>query len=168
MTTKNHPYYVESGNINPGRLALGLLFIAGVSFVLAYIYSLIMYYSPLVYINGLVCAGFGLFLGLMANTAGRIAHVRSLWWRIGFGLVAGVLGYVLHWVAYIPLVLSDGIANPVFYVQNLSMLGYPGETVSMIELINSVGIWEIFGVSNSGGVQLKLSQPRQLSGNLLI
>lgn len=150
MNTSTQPYYVESGNITPGRLALGVGVIVLASLILAYVYSLIIYHSPSVYLNAVVCICFGALLGLASNAAGRVAHVRSLAWRVIFGILAALLGYIFHWVAYLPLVLSDGMINPLFYLRNLAMLSHPEQSIDMIKLINLVGIWEIFGISNSG------------------
>ncbi|MEM9834885.1 MAG: hypothetical protein AAF828_00200 [Bacteroidota bacterium] len=150
MTHSNLPYYQESGNITPSRLLLGIAFIIAISIILAYVYGLIMYYSPLVYINAIICGAFGFILGLAANFAGRLAHLRSLSWRIGFGVAAGILGYLFHWSAYLPAVFNEGGVGPDIYLANAAMWTNPVNAFSSIQLLNTFGVWEIFGIANSG------------------
>jgi len=150
MSLEKDAFYQESGHITPSRLALGVGVIIASAIILAYAYGLIIYFSPLVYINAIICAGFGFALGYIANIAGRLAHLRSLAWRIGFGVLAGLLGYLFHWCAYIPALMEEGGAGPLAFIENLSMIFRPAELFGFVSLINSVGAWEIFGLSNAG------------------
>ncbi|MEM7572603.1 MAG: hypothetical protein AAF433_06875 [Bacteroidota bacterium] len=142
-------YYEESGSITPARLSLGLLLIVTIAIVFGYIYALIMYFSPLVYINALVCIGMGLLLGFTANFAGRVAHLRSTAWRIGFAAFAGLLAYLCHWCAYLPMVFNDGL-SPAAYLSTLSGLFNPGGLWVGAKFLNTLGVWEIASMPNTG------------------
>jgi len=132
------------------RLPFGLLSSVIVAVVLAYLYGLLMYFSPIVYLNVLICIGFGLALGFSAGFAAHLAHARSGRWRVGFAGLIALLAFLFHWCGYITIVLNDGQLGPIAYLNSLGMIFYPQDLFATVRLLNTLGVWEIAGIPNSG------------------
>ena len=63
----NSRYYEPSDGIHPLRLLPALLVALLGVVVLGYVYNLILYFMPLIYVNFLVVVGYGIALGVLAR-----------------------------------------------------------------------------------------------------
>lgn len=143
-------YYKESGKINFTGLAISLMIILGVNSLLGYIYSFIIFYMPLIYVNFLISVGFGIILSIYTQFLFRITHNRSRQSKMILILISGISANLFQWVVYIDTAILGQMPQPGQYYGSLEMLFDPAFFFGIIGEINKYGMWELFGAPVKG------------------
>lgn len=143
-------FYQESGKANTLGLVISYLFCLGVAMGLGYVYSIAIFFIPIVYLNFLLTLGFGLILGLMCRFFVRISHNRSKKSQIIQAAIIGIMATYFQWTAYILFIYNGSVAPPAEYLANLDWIVIPKNFFAAIAKINRVGAWSIFGVTFRG------------------
>lgn len=133
-------YYKHSGKFNPGMwsAALALLVIAAV--VVGAIYGAIVYYMPLVYVNGLLCVVFGVGMGFAVGKVAEWIHIRN---NIVTVLTAVLVVLAAEYGAFVGwlFTVSQEYEQPLTIMQSLD----PSILINKVTILASVGIWGLFG-----------------------
>ena len=132
-------YYKESGAVSASAiastLALGLVAAA----LLGFIYGIVTYYIPFIYLNAILAFFFGLGLGLALAMVARWTKIRNRAAFIAISTVIGLGGVYFAWVAWI------------YAVTEFEMLLWnPLAILEIQQLIMMTGAWEIFGQTMQG------------------
>ena len=132
-------YYKESGAISASAiastLALGLVAAA----LLGFIYGIVTYFIPFIYLNAILAFFFGLGLGLALAMVARWTKIRNRAAFIAISTVVGLGGVYFAWVAWI------------YAITEFEMLLWnPLEILEIQQLIMMTGAWEIFGQTMQG------------------
>jgi hypothetical protein len=139
-------YYQPSGEVPLvgalGGLLVGLL--AGV--VLAFAYSYLVYYIPIIYLNFLCTIGYAAGLGLAVGGVMRLGKVRNGAASAGITVVAAFVSYYLSWAVWVSIVVSTGDSS----VSALELAGQPLLLWELILKINEHGAWSLFKTEVTG------------------
>ena len=153
------PYYQASNKMPLGGVVLLLLGGTVAALALAFVYIYAIWYIPFVYINFLLCIGFGLMLGYGLARLVRAGKLRS---PSGVGLLAGAVGLVavyLEWGVYLTLLFgteADGPGPNADTTTSFSpsvfaaLLAQPSQMWEAIRQLNQTGSWSLKGATPSG------------------
>jgi hypothetical protein len=153
------PYYQPSNKMPPvGILALlagGV--VAALALALVYIYA--VWYIPFVYINFVLCLGFGLLLGAVLALLVRLGKLRSPGAVGALALLVGLAAVYLQWGVYLTLLFnseSTGTGKDVDTSTSFSLslfadiLAHPTAMWLAMQKINETGTWSLKGSTPSG------------------
>lgn len=143
-------FYQESGRVDPLRLVLSYVLCLIVALFLGYVYTGIIIFIPIVYLNFLITAGFGMILGFICKLSVRLTHNRDKRSQFTQAIVIGIFANYFQWTAYILYAYEGGIPEISEYLQNLHWIMVPRYFVSAIIDINRVGLWSVFGFTFNG------------------
>lgn len=144
-------FYEPSENINP--LGLVFTYVVGIAItsLLAYLYNLIVQFSPIIYVNLLVTIGFGLTLGFLVRMLTRLSHNRSIRHQLFLAIVLGLWANYGQWVGFLMYAITGVLPGLGEYFSNLGIiLADPVNTFGFIAQINRIGMWEVFGLPFRG------------------
>jgi hypothetical protein len=123
-------------------------------------YAYLLWYIPLIYINLIVCLGFGGVVGYLMSQIVQRGKVRNKFIALSFGLIAGVFALYCQWVVWIDLVLNAGqnygndhigiTVSNISTNQTWMLFQAPSAVWAFIKAVNEVGTWGIRGATVSG------------------
>ena len=152
-------YYQPSNKMPlPGSVLL-LLGGALAAAALAFVYVYAIWYIPFIYINFLLCLGFGLVLGAALMQLARLGRLRSPWGVGGLALLVGLVAVYVEWAVYLTLLLNTEADGPgpaadthTSFSASLfrSLLVQPGRMVEVLREINETGTWSLKSLTPSG------------------
>lgn len=152
-------YYRPSHKMPLGGVLLTLLGGVLAAAVLAVVYIYAVWYIPFVYANFILCAGFGIGLGLVLALLGRAGKLRS---PRGMGTLAVVVGLValyLQWGVWLTLLFNaetTGTGDSADTTTSFSLpllldiLTHPGAMWEALLEVNTTGTWSLKGSTPSG------------------
>lgn len=149
MSTKQ-AFYQESGKINPLKQSISYLISIPIALILGYVYSVLIIFIPIIYLNFLIGIGLGLALGFICQFLFRLNHNRSKRSRIIQAVVIGLLVNYFQWLAYILWAFDGTMPGVDLYLLNLHWILNPESFFAAIVDINNVGVWEMFGTQLKG------------------
>lgn len=152
----NDLYYQESGNFSTLGIVISFVAILGAAVGLAYIYTLLIYYIPIIYFNVIITFGFGLSIGLIGKVLFRLTHNRSRMSQYVLVIIFGLFAYYFHWVAYLLFAYQDSYISFGEYFSQLNMIFSPTPFFSFIGDINTYGLWSLFGGIAVNGIVLTI------------
>lgn len=137
--TNPERYYQSSGDVNvSGAITVaGLGLIAAI--VLGFIYGIVAYYNPFVYLSFLGAWFLGVGLGMVVTKAAVFGKLHNIKVTLGIGVLVGLVGLYAAWVGWL-YVLND---------YEYLMLN-PLEILNFIQLAALLGVYEIFGWTPTG------------------
>lgn len=146
----NTLFYEPSGRINP--VGLTAAYISGllVASLLAYLYTLIVLFMPLIYVNFLVTVGFGIALGILVRLLTKLTQNRSLKHQLLLAIILGLFANYFQWVGFVVYAAMGAMPSIGDYYLNLGLITDPSTFFGIINDINKVGMWEVFGMTFNG------------------
>lgn len=139
-----------------------LLFVAGgvvAAAVLALVYIFAVWYIPFIYINFLICAGFGLVLGAVLMQLVRAGKLRRPKGVAALAALVGLAAVYLEWAAYLTLQFHstttgtgpDADTSTSFSAGTFaSVQAQPGAMWAAMTELNQTGTWTLKGTTPSG------------------
>ena len=140
-------YYEHSGYFSPVLFVPALLVTLGASFFFAWLYALLIYYIPFIYINAFLTVGFAFAITMTIGLAMKGAKLRNNFLFGAVSLVVAVAAYVAHWAVWLGHLLRAGSD---IEISALEIFLQPAVTWSVIVELNSVGAWSLLGIQVSG------------------
>ncbi len=137
-------YYTPSGKISPLGLIYMPLFGSMAAFLGGAAYGWGSYINPFEAFTFIISFIFGFILGLGVSFGVTAGKVRSPMLASFFGLITGVLGVYVQWVAWVHFFYA-GAEEPL----NVWIFN-PLELGKNIVSIGNAGAWQIFGWTPSG------------------
>jgi hypothetical protein len=99
---QNQPtYYQPSGNFNSQGFILAFFIGLAFSVIIAYTYTLISTFSPIIYLNVLLTIFFGAAIGAFVNTLSWLTHLRNELSRYLLTVLTALLSIYLSWVVFV-------------------------------------------------------------------
>ncbi|MBK7129446.1 MAG: hypothetical protein IPM74_06965 [Crocinitomicaceae bacterium] len=148
-------YYRESGKVSVPGLVLTTLIALVVIWFLAFIYAILLFLIPVVYLNIVICVGYSLIIGIIILLLARLAKNRNRKARIIHALVIGFFGVYFAWTAYLSIALFPGDKDFTSYLSMVPWILQPKESFSAMGYALDYGMWSVFG-SVINGWQLLL------------
>lgn len=133
-------YYKPSGEVPAVGALAGLVGGLAAGAVLAFVYSYLVYYIPLVYLNALCVIGFAALLGMVPGYLMHACKVRNTAAGVGIALVPVLISFYLSWAVWVSIVVSNDEAG----VSALGLAAQPLLLWELIARINEVGAWTLF------------------------
>lgn len=128
---------------------LGLFIAIGTGAILAiflgFIYNFLIVTIPIVYVNVIISAGFGMILGYGIKFISRFTRIRNDRQNIILAAVVGFIGFYFQWIAYF-VFLNYGEHSFQAYQENFDLFYNPAVFVEMLYGLSKVGSWEMFGI----------------------
>lgn len=154
-------YYQPSGRFSPVSFVYLALLCLLAAPVLGLVYSYAIWYIPIIYVNFLIAAGFGIAIGMGINYAVvGVGKVRNAGIAALFGVIAGVVALYFHWAIWLDLVLNAGesygtsrigiTVSNISILESLSLALDPAAMIELIGAVNEVGTWGFKSVPVSG------------------
>lgn len=143
-------YYQESGQVSVSKQIMSYVISIGLVLLLGYLYSVIMIFIPIVYLNFLITVGYALLLGLICRVLVRVSHTRNKNYQIIQAVVIGLLANYFQWTSYILYAYNGAIPNIELYFSHLHWIILPKNFFTAIAEINKFGTWSIFGFTFNG------------------
>jgi hypothetical protein len=153
------PYYQPSNKMPPaGVLAL----VAGgvvAALVLALVYIYAVWYIPFVYINFVLCLGFGLLLGAVLAVLVRLGKLRNPGATGALALLVGLVAVYLEWGVYLTLLFNSETTGTGTNADTstsfslslfIDILAHPAAMWLAMQKINETGTWSLKGSTPSG------------------
>jgi hypothetical protein len=136
-----------------------LTFLKGVVLgsILAAVYAFANYHNPIVYLNVLLCSGFGSLLGWFVAKDVRRFHIRGVFGAGAIALAVCAISTVVHWFFYVAtVVVAWGTSSPYDVTEVARavflLVEAPSYCWELILLLNETGVWSLgrLGSSRSG------------------
>lgn len=154
------PTYYQPANKLPLGGAFTLLLggvLAAAGLALVYIYA--VWYIPFVYINFVLCLGFGFLLGFVLAQLVRVGKLRHPAAVTGLGLLVGLAAVYLEWAIYLTLMFNaettgtgpSADTSTSFSISTFTgLLTHPGIMLETAKQLNETGTWSLKGTTPSG------------------
>lgn len=140
-------YYQHSGNFSVAGAVMGLVVGAAVGIPLAFAYSYLILYIPVVgAITFLFSAGFGAAVGIATALGLKSQKVRNVWVALVVTVASGLVAFYSSWAVWIYALLRR--AN--LEVNLLPILLQPGVLWELIRKVNQVGAYNLRGWTPTG------------------
>jgi hypothetical protein len=133
-------YYRLSGKVPGLALVLMLVFGAATGLVLGPIYSVAVYYIPIIYFNFLLSLGLGLAVAWVVVQGAKLGKARNPWVVAGLSGVGALAALYAGWVFWVSAVVSWK-----FFIWRPDVLW------QVMGRINEVGVWSIGHSYSSSG-----------------
>ncbi len=143
-------FYEPSDGVHTVRLFIALLLAFIATVLLGYVYNLIIYFMPLIYVNFLVVIGYGIGLGFLTRILIRFSHCRSRKSQIILSVAVAVMAFYVAWAAYFITMVNEGIPGFGMYLRSLTWTLLPQDLFPFIGELNRVGSWQVGGVPFNG------------------
>ena len=152
-----NPYYQPSHKTPVAGILLLLAGGVATAALLALMYIYAVWYIPFVYINCLLCLGFGLVLGVALALLVRLGKLRSPVAVGGLALLLGAAAVYLEWGVFLTLLLNTqetaagteggtSFSAPVL----AGFLTHPAVMWEAMRQVNTTGTWSLKGSTPSG------------------
>lgn len=143
-------YYRHSGKYSIGGAIYALVVGSVIMCFCAFLYAYIIVYVPLVYVNALVTAGFGVLVGFTCATLLKRKKVRSDAVAVALTLVLTAVAYYYSWVSWVWALArrEDAAIAPVSVF--LGLLLWPPALWEVVKDINATGAWTLRGSAVTG------------------
>jgi hypothetical protein len=148
----NNKYYKESGNVDLMNLFLGIIISLIFTFIFGYLYSLLMYFIPIIYFNIIISIGFGFIVSLLIRLIIRIGKIRNKKFRILISVLIILFMTYFQWISFIDSILLDKYPSITESLYSINWILNPSEFFNIIGQINENGTW---GLGASGGFPVK-------------
>lgn len=135
-------YYKHSGKVTLAGPALGLIVGLPAAVALGFVYAYIDLYSPIVYLNVLLCMAFGAALGAVPGVVMRAGKVRNVPVALAVVAVVVLAGYYTCWIAWVCAVFDRYAERPRDFTQ-LDLALSPRALVDIVSALNEQGTWSI-------------------------
>ena len=131
--------------------------LAAAGLALVYVYA--VWYIPFIYINLIICAFFGIGLGLVLAALTRAGKLRSPRGVGALAVVVGLAAVYLEWGAYLMLVANSettgsGASADTTTAFDAGLLGRvltdPAGMARLMRELNATGTWSLKGSTPSG------------------
>jgi len=153
------PYYKPSNKMPP--VGIMALLAGGVvaALVLALVYIYAVWYIPFVYINFILCLGFGLLLGAVLALLVRLGKLRNPGAVGALALLVGLVAVYLEWGVFMTLLFNsestgtgaDADTSTSFSLSLFAdIITHPGAMWLAMRKINETGTWSLKGSTPSG------------------
>lgn len=132
-------HYEHSGTIGfagPVFMFSGAIAVAALT---GSIYAYLVYWMPLVYVNGAACLAYGALLGMAIGQLGKAGSMRSSPFALLTGFFAGIFAVYFAWAVWFKAHASVAIWNP-------------GAIMDAAGKIAVEGLWSIGPVEFKGGL----------------
>ena len=134
-------YYQPSEELNSLNLVNGLLILLAITMIIGYIYSLLIFVIPLVYLNFVIAVGLGVALSYCIRFIIRWVKIRDDRSR-QILVVFGILFVsFFQWTAFVDSVLLERFPTPIEYIQSFQWIFAPQEYLLFIGEIYKYGTW---------------------------
>lgn len=133
--------YQASGKWSPAGAAIAVVVAVVGSLVLGFVYGVVLYYMPLIYLSFLLTCGAAIGAGMAAQFGARFGSIRNGGVATLVGAVAGVVTLWASWVAW-AWATTEWEWLPL----------HPLELREFIDIVAQEGMWSIFGQTPTGGV----------------
>ncbi|MEM7103068.1 MAG: hypothetical protein AAF502_08070 [Bacteroidota bacterium] len=147
-------FYVSPSKPSWSNLFIAVLIVIIPALLLGYIYALLTFINPILYINFLMTVGAGLLLGLLARFVIRLVKIRN---RKSKYLLTGILVLLFHffqWSGFMLFAISDGYMGIGPFLSFLPVCLNPVFFFGIIAELFQTGYWVIFGGTIKGFVAL--------------
>lgn len=145
-------FYKESMKVNH----FGLIISVGIGIILSlflgYLYAMVTYAMPIIYVNILLTFGFGIILGYIVRILVKLTNNRNRRSRLIVGLVIGLFAMYFQWSAFILVLFQDGFPTLHEFLANLHWITYPDNFIKAVADINHYGSWTAMGITFKGFV----------------
>jgi hypothetical protein len=155
--TAGDAYYSESGEVTAAGLAAAVGGGLVVAVVLAFAYSYINLYSPLLILNIFGAAGYALALGASVAALFKWGKTRNSLVGMFVVTVITLASYYLSWAVWLSIIVSRGD----FAVSPWTLAADTRGMWEVLQTVNERGVWTIGGHGGSG------SKKEAVSGLLL-
>lgn len=125
--------------------SVGLLISLPLALLTSWLYGLILYYNPLVYLSILLWVGFMFCIGFNLRMTARFGKCRSEAQAKSLGVIFGVASLYLSWAFFLGSMLAP-------LVSAWDLLGSPSAMWEMIKITGGEGYYSIFGIDVKGFV----------------
>lgn len=148
-------YYRESGKVSVPGIVITTVIAMVVIWFLAFIYAILLFLIPIVYLNVIICIGYALIIGLIILLLARLAKNRNRKARLIHAFVIGFFGVYFAWTAYLSIALFPGDKDFTSYLSMVPWILQPKESFNAMGYALDYGMWSVFG-SVINGWQLLL------------
>jgi hypothetical protein len=138
-------YYQESGGMTAAGLAAGIGGGLAAAVALAFVYSYINFYSPLLIVTMLCAAGYAFVLGASVAALFKWGKTRNSTVGMFVATVVTLASYYLCWAAWLSLVASRGGLD----VSSWALAADPLGLWEVLRAVNERGVWSIGGHGGS-------------------
>lgn len=121
------------------------------TFLVSYIYGVVIAVSPLVYFNFFITLGFGMALGYGVRIISKLTSITSKSMSVKISFTSGILGVYFSWGVYILYFVSQDTMFDAYF-RDPFLVFNPYEVFQIILEMNVYGLWEIFGIPFKGWV----------------
>lgn len=143
--TAGGAYYRESGAVTVAGLAAGIGVGLVAAVVLAFAYSYLNHYSPLLIINILCAVGYAFGLGALVAALFKWGKTRNSTVAMFVATIVTLASYYLSWAVWLSLVLARGD----FDISPWTLAANPSYLWEILQAVNVRGVWVIGGHGGS-------------------
>lgn len=94
--------------------------------ILSFLYSLLIYYIPFIYVLFILTLGFGFVLGFLIALGAQYGHVRDAKFVALCGIVFGIVGVYASWAVWLSYSGSALIWHPLDIIEIIPEIAYEG------------------------------------------
>jgi len=142
-------YYKHSGRYSVTGALYAVVVGSLIACVCAAVYAYIILYCPLVYINALIAAGFGVVIGYMCAGMLKQKKVRSDAVAVAITLIVTSVAYYFSWAVWVFALARRADTNLPF-AGLVGLTIFPNLLWGAIRAINVEGAWTLRGSAVSG------------------
>ena len=143
--TAGGAYYRESGAVTVAGLAAGIGGGLVAAVVLAFAYSYLNHYSPLLILNIVCAVGYAVALGALVAALFRWGKTRNSTVGMFFATFVTLASYYLSWAVWLSVVVSGGS----FSISPWALAADPLSLWELLQAVNARGVWAIGGHGRS-------------------
>jgi hypothetical protein len=143
--TAGGAYYRESGAVTVAGLAAGIGGGLVAAVVLAFAYSYLNFYTPLLFLNIIYVVGYAIGLGVSVAALFKWGKTRNSTVGMFVATVITLASYYLSWAVWLSIVVSGGD----FSISSWTLAADPRYMWEMLQAVNERGVWTIGGHGGS-------------------
>lgn len=141
-------YYQESGEVNPLNIVFGTILLLVLTLILGYVYALLVYYIPFIYVNLIITIGLGIGLAMSNRIVWRFIKNRSSKGRLILAVVSVLFVTYFQWTAFLDSLVFGRFPMPLEYLELATWIFRPAEFFGLIGQVYENGTW---GIGFMGG-----------------
>lgn len=151
-TTSSFKKYTESG-IAPPLNILGILILAVAgSFVLGFLYNILIRFISFIYINVLVVFAFGYVLAYMSRGLNILFKIRSKTKAMFITAAIAILAVYIQWACFVYIFFVEDLSPIQDFKSIVNIIIHPELLVQLMPEINEFGTWTVSKTSINGGI----------------